>query len=376
MVRKIISIALGIILLVGAFYIAKSLIDSNQRPRQEVPQVIKTVYTQSVINGEVPIMVNANGNLIASRKMELYSEVQGIMLETNKPFKPGQSFKKGDVLLRLDSREFYTSLLSQRSALYDRIAAMMPDLKLDYPEAFERWNAYLKGFDLNKNIKNLPKSITDKDRFFVTSRQIITTYYNVKNLEERYEKHVIRAPFDGVLTASLVNAGTLIRTGQMLGEFISLERFELEVAVNADYLDVMKVGRQVKLIDLNNKKEWIGTVKRVNGRIDQETQTINVYLGVSGKGLIEGMYLEAKIEAIPQSNAIEIPRSLMLNEKEIFIVENEKLVVKEIMPVHYTDNTVIIKGLENGTNMISRPVAGGYAGMPVKMDSELSISDQ
>lgn len=376
MLRKIIGYALGLLLLVGAVFFAKSLIDSNQRTRRELPQVVKTVYTQTVINGEVPVMVSANGNLVSSRKVELYSEVQGILLESQKPFKTGQSFKKGDILLRIDSKEFYTSLLSQRSALYDRIAAMMPDLKFDYPDAFDKWNNYLMAFDINKNIRALPELTTDKERFFVTGQQIITTYYNVKNLEERYEKHIIRAPFDGVLTTSMVNPGTLIRTGQMLGEFISLKDFELEVAVNAEYMDILKVGKQVKLSDLNNTKEWIGTVKRINGRIDQATQTVNVYLGITGDNLIEGMYMEAKIAAIPESNALEISRSLLLNEKELFVVENDELVVKQITPVHYTNTTVIVKGLENGTNMINRSVAGGYAGMPVKMASDASIDKQ
>ncbi len=375
MLRKILGIVIGICFLAIAIYFADSLISSNQRPQREVPQVVKTVYTQSVINGEVPIIVQASGNLVASRKVELFSEVQGILVESGTPFKTGQKFSKGDILLRVNSQEFYTSLLAQRSALYDLIAAMMPDLKFDYPEAFDKWNKYLKAFDLNENIKPLPEPKSDKEQFFITGKQIITTFFNVKNLEERYKKHLIRAPFDGVLTESLVNAGTLIRTGQMLGEFISQENFELEVSVNAEYLEIMNVGKQVKLTDLNNQKEWIGTVKRVNGRIDQETQTVLVYIGVSGKGLVEGMYMEAKIAAKPQSNAIEISRDLLLNEKEIFIVENEKLVVKEIKPVYNTNTTVIVKGLKNGTQIINKAVAGGYAGMPVKMVSDLSINN-
>lgn len=375
MVRKIISVILGICLLVASVYAAKSIINSNKRIRKEVPQVIKTVYTQTVKNGEVPIMVNANGNLISSRKIELFSEVQGILMESNKPFKAGQVYKKGDILLRLNSKEFYTSLLAQRSALFDKIAAMMPDLKFDYPEAFDRWNTYLNDFNLTRNVKSLPEAKTDKERFFVTSKQIVTTYYNVKNLEERYDKHVIRAPFDGILSEALVNPGTLIRTGQRLGEFISLKDFELEVAINVEYLDIMKVGKQVTLKDLAGNKEWIGKVKRVNGRIDQGTQTVNVYIEVSGEGLIEGMYMEAKIEAKPQGMAIEIARELLLNEKEIFIVENDELVAKEITPVYYTNNTVIVTGLEDGVNMIIRPVAGGYEGMPVTMKDDLTSAN-
>lgn len=376
MARKIIGIALGLALLTGAFYFAKSLISANQRVRKEVPQAIKTVYTTPVINGEVPILVNASGNLVASRKIELFSEVQGILLESNKPFKAGQAFRKGDILMKMDSREYYSSLLAQRSALYDLIAAMMPDLKFDYPEAFDRWDTYLKSFDLKSRVKPLPDPESDKEKYFITGRQIITTYYNIKNQEERLDKYTITAPFDGVLTESLVNAGTLIRSGQKLGEFVSLKSFELEVAVNAEYLEIMQIGKQVKLTDLNGDREWIGSVKRVNGRLDQETQTVTVFIGVTGQGLVEGMYLEANIAAKSESSAIEIARSLLLNEKEIFVVEDDVLIVKQIEPVHYTENTAVIKGLANGTQMITRPVAGGYQGMAVKMISEGIVSNQ
>ena len=267
MVRKIIGIVLGVALLIGAFYIAKSLVGANKRVRREVPQAIKTVYTSPVINSEVPILVNASGNLVAARKIELYSEVQGILLESKKPFKAGQSFKKGDVLMKMDSREYYAGLLAQRSALYNLIATMMPDLKFDYPEAYGKWEDYLRSFDLNKNIAPLPEASDEKEKFFITGKQIVTSYYNIKNQEERLSKYTISAPFDGVLTESLANAGTLIRSGQKLGEFVSLKNFELEVAVNAEYIGIMQVGKQVKLTDLNGQNEWIGTVKRGKWKI-------------------------------------------------------------------------------------------------------------
>ena len=127
MTRKIIGFVLGLILLAGAAYVAKSLIDNNVRPVREVPKTIKTVFTQSILNTDIPIVVKANGNLVASRKIELFSEVQGIFNEGNKPFKSGQAYSKGQILMDIDSREFYTSLLAQRSTLYDMITGMMPD---------------------------------------------------------------------------------------------------------------------------------------------------------------------------------------------------------------------------------------------------------
>lgn len=367
MVRKVIGIVLGLALLAGTGYMAKKQIDNNKRPVRVAPKTIKTVYTTSVINIDIPIILKNNGNIVASRKVELFSEVQGISKETSLPFKAGQYYRKGQVLMDIDSREFYTSLLAQRSTLFDLITGMMPDLRFDYPESFKNWEAYLKNFDLEKTLAPLPEPVSDKEKYFVNGRQVVTTYYGIKNLEERYSKYKIVAPFSGILTESLVNPGTLIRSGQKLGEFVSMNDFELEVNVNEQFMKILKIGEPVGLFDLTGERSWTGTVRRVNGRIDQNTQTVQVFIGVSGEGLIEGMYLEASIKARSENGVIEIPRSLLINGSEVFVVEDDKLAIKTVNPVHFTDKTAIIRGLADGTQLVDRPVPGAYSGMLVKI---------
>ena len=367
MVRKIFAFVLGLGFLAGAIFVAKNLIDSNKRPVREVPKTVKTVYTQTVNNTEIPIILKSNGNLVAARKIELFSEVQGIFEESRFPFKAGQRYNKGAVLLDINSREFYTSLLAQRSTLYDLITGMMPDLRFDYPESFKHWDAYLKQFDLEKDLAPLPEPVSEKEKYFVNGRQVVSTYYTIKNLEERYQKYTIRAPFTGVLTESLVNPGTLIRSGQKLGEFVSMGEFELEVNVNEQFLGVLKVGEPVGLFDLSGERTWTGIVRRVNGRIDQNTQTVQVFVGVKGEGLIEGMYLEAKIKARSENGVIEIPRSLLVNDNEVYVVEDDKLALRTVKTVHFTDKTAIVRGLPDGIRMLTRPVPGAYSGMLVKV---------
>ena len=367
MLRKIIGVVIGLILLAGAGFTAKTLIDNNNRPVREVPKTVKTVFTQAVLNAEIPIVVKANGNLVASRKVEIYSEVQGIFKESSKPFKSGQYYRKGELLMDINSREFYTSLLAQRSTLFDLITTMMPDLRFDYPESFDHWEEYLKDFDLEKNLKPLPEPLNDQEKYFVNGRQVVSTYYTIKNLEERYGKYQLRAPFNGILTESVVNPGTLIRSGQKLGEFVSVLDFELEVDVNQEFLDILQIGEPVLLTDLAGENQWEGIVRRINGRLDQATQTVKVYIGVKGSDLIEGMYLEANIAARSEEKAIEIPRNLLINENQLFAVENDQLIIVEVNPVYYTDKTVVLKGLQDGMQILSRPIPGAYNGMLVKV---------
>lgn len=368
--RQIILIIIGIVLIGGGVFLAKSLIANKNKPKPIAPKVVKTVFLDTVKNTTIPLVIKANGRLTAKQKIEIYSEVQGIFKSSNTTFKPGVSYSKGQVLLSLDGREYYSSLIAQRSGLFDLITSIMPDLRLDYPEAFPQWDKYLKSFDINRSVRPLPEATSEKEHFFVTGRQIVSNYYTVKNMEERYSKYQIRAPFSGILTETLVNPGTLVRVGQKLGEFINPDVFELEVSINVSYSNLLKVGKQVGLNDLNNTRTWEGKVIRVNGRIDGETQTVTVYIQVSGEGLKEGMYLEAKLKAEEIENAIEIPRKLLVDESQLFVFQDSILRLIDVNAVYFTDKTAILKEVENGTLMLQKSVPGAYDGMLVKPFTE------
>ncbi|MBT8295524.1 MAG: HlyD family efflux transporter periplasmic adaptor subunit, partial [Gramella sp.] len=243
--RKIILSALGVVLVVAAIFGAKLIIDSNVKENPPVAKTIKSVFIDTVENTTVPIIVPANGNITALNRLELFSEVQGIFRYSSKDFRPGQRFRKGQVLLSIDSEEYRASVQSAKSDLYNNITSIMPDLRLDYPDAFKKWEAYLNNFDISKSVPPLPETSTNQEQYFITGRGIESAYYNVKNLEERLAKFTIIAPYDGILTEALVNKGTLIRPGQKLGEFIDPRVYELEVSIAKKFSDVLEIGKSV-----------------------------------------------------------------------------------------------------------------------------------
>ncbi len=365
--RSIILSILGAIFIVGAIFFGNRIIDSKTKPKPVIPKLIKTVFVDTVSNTNIPIIIKTNGKLIAKRRVELYAEVQGVFRSSAKPFKPGQKFSNGQTLVKVDASEYYASVQSQKSNLYNIIAATMPDLRLDFPEVFPKWQAYINSFDLNKSIPALPEMNSEKEKYFITGRNIISTYYNVKNLEQRLSKYHISAPFNGVLTEALVTEGTLIRSGQKLGEFIDPTIYEMEVTVNKDFNDLLKVGENVKLNNLDNTKSWTGKVIRVNGSINQATQTISAFVEIKDGDLKEGMYLEAALIAKEEPNAVEISRKLILEGNEVFVVRDSILDVVSVHPVFFSDKTAVVKGIDDNTIILSKPVPGAYAGMLVKV---------
>ena len=374
--RKIILSILAFAILAGAVILAIYLFNSKTAEQPKVEKVVKTVFVETVKNGSVPIVIPANGNLVAKNKLELYAEVQGIFRNSSHDFKPGQQYRRGQTLLSLDSSEYYAAVQASKSELYNLITSIMPDLRLDYPKVFPKWQKYLSGFDINNSTPELPEITAENERYFITGRGIFSAYYNVKNLEQRLGKYRITAPFTGILTEALVTRGTLVRSGQKLGEFIDPSVFELEVAISKTYSDLVELGEKVELNDLNNMETYTGEVSRINGRVDQSTQTIKVFIEVKGENLKEGMYLEAQLQAKEETDAIKIPRRLLVDNSQIYIVRDSILDLVDVNPVYFSDKDVVLKGIPDGTKMLSRSVPGSYAGMLVKIyeDEESSAT--
>ena len=368
--RKVILSILGLLLIGGAYVASNAIVSANQRERPKPEKVIKTVFIDTITNGIVPIEISANGNLVSQRRLEIFSEVQGILQKGSKLFKPGQGYRKGETLLRLNSAEYYATVQSQKSALYNQITAIMPDLRLDYPAAYPKWQSYISAFDVDKTTPSLPEITEEKERYFISGRNILTAYYNVKNLEQRLGKYTISAPFTGILTQTLVTEGTLVRPGQKLGEFIDTSVYELEVAISKTYADLLTVGSEVTLATLDKAKTYKGKVARVNGNIDQASQTINAYIEVQSDDLREGVYLEAILQAKEETEAVSIPRSLLQAEDKLFVVRDSILDVIDVRPVYFSEKDVVVKGIPNGTIIVSRSVPGAYAGMLVKIYQE------
>ena len=368
--RKGILSILGLLLIAVSFLVAKKIINSKSKVKFPPSKIVKTVFVDTVKNKNIPIVLSSNGTLVAKKRLELYAEVQGIFKPNSVLFKTGQKYNKGDILIRIDNSEYLASVQSAKSDLYNLVTSIMPDLKLDYPDMYDKWQNYLDNFDINKEVSQLPKPSTNKEKYFITGRGIYASFYNVKNLEKRLKKYTINAPFSGSLTEALVSEGTLIRPGQKLGEFIETKSYELEVSIEKEYADLLQEGNKVQLFNLNKTKSYTGLISRINSKVNQSSQTITTFIEVSHPSLKEGMYLEAYLNAKKEENAIEINRNLLQNGNQIFVVKDSILDIINVNPVFYSEKKVVIKGVPNDKVILSKPVPGAYAGMLVKAFQE------
>lgn len=365
--RRILVTVTGTLILLGGYFGMRAIggMKETAKPRPTVREV-RNVDTRTVANTDLNVTEDIQGRLQAYRKIALFSEVGGMVRETGRPFRVGTYFPKGAVLLRIDNDEARLALQAQRATLMNGIARLMPDLKIDYPAAFPAWERYLADFDVAQPLAALPEVEERGARLFLVGRDIFTQYYNIKSAEDRLAKYTIHAPFSGTLTAAVVDRGAVVRAGQQLGELMATGYYELVATVPLSRLNSLKPGARVELYSPDLGEQWTGEMKRVGDQIDPGSQTVPVYIGVSGRGLREGMYLRGSAEARTIAAATEIDRNLLIDEREVYVVEADSVLrLRPVEVVKFNRETAVVRGLADGTQLLTSSVPGAFDGMIV-----------
>lgn len=364
-----ITIVLAVLVIIAGVVGKKKLAAAKEDPKKnEHFDYVKGVKSITVANGDVQSGIDVTGKLVGNQKVELFSEVQGVLLSGSKLFKEGVSYSKGEVIFQLDANEAKMALLAQRSAFLNLLISALPDIKIDYPNDFGAWNSYAEQLNINKDLAELPTTSTPKLKNFLSIKNIYNQYYSIKSAEARLDKYVITAPFDGVVSVANINNGTLVRAGQKLGEFLSTAEYELEAAISVNDIELVNVGDSVKLKSNDMNGAWNGVVKRVSDKIDPATQTLKVFVRVAGNRLFEGMYLSGRIKAGVISNAVELPRKALVDGNNVFMIQRDSTLARVPIKIEkYSDNTVIVTGAENGTRILEEAFNGAYNGMKVSI---------
>ena len=366
--RKIIIIA-GVLLVAAAIFVTQWLAGRNQEDssQQESPsQTSATVVSTRQVNvQDVQSYVDITGRLEPEDKIDIYAEVGGVLLPTNPAFKVGNRFGKGTSLVRINDSEARQNLRAQKSNFITTLASVVPDLKIDFPNAYQTWENYLLSFSVDEPVPPLPEPASEQLRLFLGARNVYTQYYTLHQLEEQLDKYRIYAPFTGTLTEASINQGTLIRQGQKLGEFIKDDVYEMEAAVRPEELAFIAVGDEVALSSVPSDSSWQGTIARINERVEPNSQTVKVFVRVDGDALKAGMYLEGRVKGRLYEDAFEIPRDVLVNENKVFIVQDSTAELLTVETLKTSDEIAIVRGLEDGMTLITEDNTEAFSGTKV-----------
>jgi membrane fusion protein (multidrug efflux system) len=365
--RNRLVIVLSAILFVGGI-IGFRYLGSLKTPPPRNPdggRAALAIRAGSVVRGAHAVEIPLQGRVAGFDKVDLFSEVNGLALSSAHPFKEGVRYAKGETLIQLDDREARLALQGQRAALLSALTQILPDLRIDFPENYSAWQDYAEKLDPEKPLQPLPAPGSDRERYFLAARNIQTQYYAIRSVEERLAKYRIAAPFDGSLTATDVQLGTLVRPGQRIGQFLRLDSYELETNVALADMRFVRIGQSVLLTSEDTGARYSGIIRRIGEQVDPATQMLPVFVSVSGPGLREGMYLSGSVKGSAEQAVFPLPKDLLVNGTHVWTIRDSTLHLTEVETVRSGRETTLIKGLQDGDLFIREVIPGIYEGMKV-----------
>lgn len=365
--KVLISTLLTTIILIGGFVMYQKVSKKPAVPKPQITAIgkLRSVNVQLLSPSDQSNEILIDGRLTAFEKVDLASKVSGFLVKTQKNFKEGVYYKKGELIFKVDDTEARYTLVSQRTNLMNAITQMLPDLKFDIPEAFDKWNAYVTNFDFEKNTPPLPETTSQKEKYFVSAKNIYTSYYALKSGESRLGEYLIFAPFNGVVTAATVYPGMYVGPATRLGTFINTSSYELQANLNESDVSQIAVGQKVALKSENLEKPIQGSISRIGNQIDPITQFLPIYVSVSGQGLREGQYFSGNVAGKRFSDVVKISSDWMQDQDHIWTVRDSLLNKTEVAVLKRQKSSVYIKGLAQGTQVVVGNITGLVEGMKV-----------
>ncbi len=341
---------------------------SDTPPRKETvtPKIVKAT---EVTLSDVATEITAYGRVVSARPLELYADVSGELLPGDVEFLPAQSFRKGDVLVRIDDRQARLRVNSARSDLLSSLASALPEIRTDFADEWPIWQDFFSRCDFDHNTPELPPTSDERLKLLLARLNVYKLYFNVRDLEIILEKHKITAPFDGSILEVGLRVGATARVGSLLGSIISLERQEVRISLPASDLQWIDPQATVTLTSGETAQQWHGVITRVGTNVDTRTQTIDLYIAVNHDGsapLLNSMFLNASIPGRVIENSMTLPRAAVYDERFVYKVTGGNLIRSSINVARWTEETAIVSGgLEDRDTVVIEALKGVVEGMPV-----------
>lgn len=336
----------------------------------------KVVDTEIVQLTDIPAKILGYGRVTSRQPIQLYSEVAGTLLKGQIPFLPAQSFKKGDLLLRVDNRQTTLALNSTKSDLMTALATFLSEIKSNFPDEYEIWQKYFDGCSFDNKLQELPDVKNRKIKLFLSRFNVYKLYFAVRDLEIKLSKHYFYAPFDGSIISASMRAGSTARNGSLLGEIINLERLEVEVPVSIQDVQWIDRNRSIKLYSSEIDGEWSGQISRIGKAIDSRTQTVQVFITIDNPNqmpILEGIFFQVEITGSDIKNSFVLPHRALYNEEFVYLIKNGRLMFQKVGIARKENSSVIInRGLSNGDTLVIEAMQGVYEGMLAKSKTSKS----
>lgn len=311
--------------------------EEQKRPTEPPPMLVTTA---EIVRGKAEPTAKFVGTIYFSRTAQVAAEVDGIVSQVY--CDDGQSVKAGDRLIRLDDELMATEIAGTR-AVYEQNQVELDQAQRDYTRiealhqqdsiATSEFEAY--GTRVNR-----------------LQKQSIVLMARLDRLLLEQKKKTVRAPFDGIIIETLVEAGEWVKAGGTIATLADNHNLEAHVDIPASVIPHLGPGQEVMMTVAG--QELSGQFTTIIPRGDIVTRTFVAKFRLAGNAtLIEGMQAQTTLPVAAASESLLVPRDAIVNssgQDVVFINDNGTSRKLEVEIIGHTGTQVGIKSSEIDTS--------------------------
>jgi RND family efflux transporter MFP subunit len=320
------------------------------------------------------------GTVRAARDITLRPRIEGEIVERSRSFTPGAMVRKGEVLLRIDPRDYEIALKRAKSDMRRAIA----DLQIERG----RQDVARKDYQLlEESLSGENKALVLREPQLDSAKAAVASARaSVERAELDLERTRIRAPFDARVLSREVNLGSQVSPGDGMARLVGTDTFWVEATVPLDKLAWLEVpeilGGRGSRVRIRNQGAWppgthrTGRLDRLVGTLEEETRMARVLVSVkdplaretSGPALILGSYVRARIHGAEIRDVVRLDRDLLRKQDTVWVMDQGRLDVRAVdIALKDADHAYIESGLSGGERVVVSQLATVEEGKALRL---------
>ncbi|HBZ30372.1 MAG TPA: efflux transporter periplasmic adaptor subunit [Nitrosomonas nitrosa] len=337
MIKRIFLVVALTLFIFGGLFGWKYYQDKRAQSRKQAPPPAVVAVTEVKQEWWQPYLTSV-GSLVAVAGVDVSNELAGKV--TAIQFESGQSVKKGQLLVKLDTSTDEAELKGLQA---DELLAQVQ---------LKRSKQLLGQQFISQSAYDLNRAQLAQAQSAVTAKQSVIA-----------KKH-IRAPFDGKLGIRLVDLGQYLAEGSAIVSLQKLDPIYVDFTLPEQYLADLTIGQDLTItVQAYPGKTFHGEISAIHPAIDIGTRSIAIRATIKNldQVLRPGMFADVQILSSQQKAVLTLPDTAITYNpygESVFVIKSgEQGLTVQRQQIETgetrTGRVQIVRGLAAGDRVVS-----------------------
>ena len=348
--------------------------------KREPPDPTVAVIVRPAERPADGVTVRAMGTVVPSRQVTVVPEVGGRVLRISEELVPGGRVAEGELLVRIDPRDYDLAVEQQRAAVQQAELNLATE-RARKAVAEREWALIADEVQPSEEGRALALREIQLD----TARAALESAKSALDTARLARRRTaIHAPFDAVVISESVDAGQVVGPGAPVATLVAADACWVRVSLPLDRLPWIALpgaggegGAEVRVTQRVGSGRTIaraGRVRELLGDLDPLGKMARLLvevpdpLGEEGTlPLLIGAYVDVEIEGPDVDDVVAIPRTALREDDAVWVARDGALAIEAVEVVWTTEERAFVRGAVAPEDaVITSRVAAPVAGMPVR----------